>query len=174
MDSTVMNRPEEVRIHGLAVRAAPDAIKDLNEHLAKPQNVVVAIERHNSDWRDGRKQDREHFLWVKAKNVSQGSHRLTTSLKLLAAPLPSPLCMTTCSLPLTFILETHRRRHQGKLLRPLQVLSRTTYTECQRADPGKFYNTGRHQLPRRRVRGLHYTKTCRSNSGFHLLAAFWT
>ena len=72
-----MARPEEARIHGIAVRAAPDAIKDLYEHLAKPQSMVVAIERHNSDWRDGRKHDREHFLWVKAKYVSQGSHYFT-------------------------------------------------------------------------------------------------
>ncbi|KAM0709890.1 hypothetical protein Q7P35_003933 [Cladosporium inversicolor] len=67
MASSVMARPEEARIHSLAVRAAPDAIKNLYEHLAKPQNMVVAIERHNCDWRDGRKHVREHFLWVKAK-----------------------------------------------------------------------------------------------------------
>lgn len=77
MASSVMNRPEEGRIHGLAKRAAPSAIKNLDEHLANPKGRVVAIERHNCDWRDGRKHDIERFLWIKAKYVSQRSHYFT-------------------------------------------------------------------------------------------------
>jgi hypothetical protein len=72
-----MDRPEEGRIHDLAKRAAPGAIESLNEHLAKPKSRIVAIERHNCDWRDGRKHDRDRFLWIKAKHVSQQCHTFT-------------------------------------------------------------------------------------------------
>lgn len=77
MASSVMDRPEEGRIHDLAKRAASGAIEKLNEHLANPKRRVVAIERHNCDWRDGRKHDRERFLWIKAKSVSQWCHYFT-------------------------------------------------------------------------------------------------
>jgi hypothetical protein len=72
-----MDRPEEGRIHDLAKRAAPNAIEKLNKHLADPKSRVIAIERHNCDWRDGRKHDRDRFLWVKAKHVSQWCHFFT-------------------------------------------------------------------------------------------------
>ena len=74
MASSVMDRPEEGRIHDLAKCAAPGAILNMNEHLANPKGRVVAIERHNCDWRDGRKHDTERFLWIKAKVVSQCCH----------------------------------------------------------------------------------------------------
>ena len=74
MDSSVMGRPEEGRIHRLAVNAAPDAISGLWQHLMNPQNRIVAIERHDCDWRVGRKYDHERFLWIKAREVSR-SHR---------------------------------------------------------------------------------------------------
>ena len=71
MASSVMDRPEEGRIHDLAKRAAPGAIKKLEEHLAKANCCVVAVERHDCDWRDGRKHDRDRFLWIKAHHVRQ-------------------------------------------------------------------------------------------------------
>ena len=120
MASSVMDRPEEGRIHELAKRAAPGAIEKLNEHLANPKSRVVAIERHDCDWRDGRKHDRERFLWIKAKLVSERSHYFTETA---CCHLPSALCMR---LPLTLILETHRRRHQEQLSLTLQARSRTT------------------------------------------------
>lgn len=136
MALSVMDRPEEGRIHDLAKRAAPNAIEKLDEHLADPRSRVVAIERHNCDWRDGRKHDRDRFLWVKAKHVSQWCHFFN---EVLAALLPSPLCMR---LPLTLTSETHRRPDQEKLPRPLPKRGRTTYTECQRADSRPSYDAG--------------------------------
>lgn len=140
MASSVMDRPEEGRIHDLAKRAAPGAIENLNEHLANPKSRVIAIERHDCDWRDGRKHDRDRFLWIKGRYVSQC---VTNSLKPLAAPLPSLLCMR---LSLTLILETHRRRHQEQLPPTLPGHSQATSTEHQRADPRRQNNTGKSQL----------------------------
>jgi hypothetical protein len=71
MASSVMDRPEEDRMHHVARRAAPDAVAKLEEHLAKPENMIVAIERHNCDWRDGSKPTEARFLWLKANEVSE-------------------------------------------------------------------------------------------------------
>jgi hypothetical protein len=73
MTSSVMNRPEENLMHHVARRAAPDAVAKLEEHLAKPENRLVAIERHNCDWRDGVKPTDERFLWLKANEVSESA-----------------------------------------------------------------------------------------------------
>jgi hypothetical protein len=71
MASSVMDRPEEGRMHLLAVRAAPDIVVGLTEHLAKPKARMVAVERHNCDWREGSKRIEERFLWIKARDVSE-------------------------------------------------------------------------------------------------------
>lgn len=89
MASSVMGRPEEERMHQLAIRAAPEAIIKLDEHLAKTKSRVVAIERHNCDWRDGRKSIKERFLWIKARDVSE-LH--ADSSEESATVSPSPLC----------------------------------------------------------------------------------
>jgi hypothetical protein len=71
MTSSVMHRPEEDRMHQVARRAAPNVVAKLEEHLAKPENMLVAIERHNCDWRDGVKPTEDRFLWLKASEVSE-------------------------------------------------------------------------------------------------------
>jgi hypothetical protein len=76
MASSVMGRPEEARMHPLAKNAAPLAISNLEGHLAKPHRRVVAIERHDLDWRDGRKHFYDRFLWIKARDVSSLHHPL--------------------------------------------------------------------------------------------------
>jgi GTPase SAR1 family protein len=85
MTSSVMNRPEEDRMHDVARRAAPNIVTKLEEHLAKSENMLVAIERHNCDWRDGVKPTEDRFLWLKASEVSEfalthGSIRFFASL----------------------------------------------------------------------------------------------
>lgn len=91
-------------MHHLAVRAAPKAIVGLEEHIAKPKSRVVAVERHDYSWRDGRVQTEERFLWLKARDVSI----LSPILSLKASPLlPSALSVGTRTrdrgnLPLTF------------------------------------------------------------------------
>lgn len=88
MASSVMGRPEEERMHQLAIRAAPEAIKKLEDHLANSKSRVVAIEQHNCDWRDGRKNTAERFLWIKARDVSELQ---ADSSEESAAVSPSPL-----------------------------------------------------------------------------------
>lgn len=79
-----MDRPDEGRMHQLAVRAAPKAIVGLEGHIAKPKSRVVAVERHDYDWRDGRWQTEERFLWLKARDASI----LSPVFSPRASPLP--------------------------------------------------------------------------------------
>lgn len=70
MASSVMGRPDEGYMHRLAVGSAAKAVTELTRFCSKPKNKVVAIERHDCDWRDGRKAVEERFLWIKARDVS--------------------------------------------------------------------------------------------------------
>lgn len=65
-----MGRPDDGRMHELAKRASTKGITDLNDHLADRKSVVVAVERHDYDWRDGRIKLEDRFLWIRATEVS--------------------------------------------------------------------------------------------------------
>lgn len=68
MASTVMARPDEGRMHRLALHVASSAMTGFHEHMAKTDHKVVAVERHDCDWRDGCKMTEERFLWFKARD----------------------------------------------------------------------------------------------------------
>jgi hypothetical protein len=70
MASTVMGRPDEGRMHRVAVINSRRAINGYDQFFSKPKNRLAAVERHDSDWRDGLKPVEEHFLWIKARDVS--------------------------------------------------------------------------------------------------------
>lgn len=74
MASSVMDRPDEGSIHNLVVRNAHKAVDNLDEHIVREDTRVVAVERHDCDWRDGCKRTEERFLWLKARDVSIPAH----------------------------------------------------------------------------------------------------
>lgn len=65
-----MSRPEGFGMHQAAKRAAPEALPDLESHLSKPKRKVVAVEKHDADWRDTSLNVDDRFLWIKARDVS--------------------------------------------------------------------------------------------------------
>lgn len=71
MASSVMDRPDDVQMRRLVKRIANEAIKGLEDHMANPRSKVVAVERHDRDWRDGQFETRQRFLWFKARDVSR-------------------------------------------------------------------------------------------------------
>jgi hypothetical protein len=70
MASSVMGRPDEGRMHRVAAGFSRRAITQPDQFFSRPKNRLVAVERHDSDWRDGLKSVEEHFLWIKARDVS--------------------------------------------------------------------------------------------------------
>jgi hypothetical protein len=70
MASSVMDRPDEGRMHRVAVSCARRAITHFDQFFSKPKNRLAAVERHDCDWRDGLKSLEERFLWIKARDVS--------------------------------------------------------------------------------------------------------
>jgi len=70
MASSVMGRPNEGIMHRVAVGVSRKAISEYEKFFSKSKNRLVAVERHDSDWRDGLKVVEEHFLWIKARDVS--------------------------------------------------------------------------------------------------------
>lgn len=70
MASSVMDRPDEGRMHRVAVGSAHKAITEYTQFFSRPKNRLAAVERHDCDWRDGRKDIEERFLWIKARDVS--------------------------------------------------------------------------------------------------------
>ena len=57
-------------MHRVAVINSRRAINGYDQFFSKPKNRLAAVERHDSDWRDGLKPVEEHFLWIKARDVS--------------------------------------------------------------------------------------------------------
>lgn len=70
MASGVMDRPDEAQMRRLVKNISGEAIPGLENHLANPKSKVVAVERHDIDWRDGLVESRKRFLWYKAREVS--------------------------------------------------------------------------------------------------------
>lgn len=60
-------------MHGLAKRSAPQAFDDYDDLMLKPKLVVIAVEKHNVDWKDGSILAHERFLWIKGRAVSCGT-----------------------------------------------------------------------------------------------------
>jgi hypothetical protein len=52
------------------VGSSHKAITEYDQFFSKRKNVLVAVERHDSDW-DSRKGVEWNFLWIKARDVSQ-------------------------------------------------------------------------------------------------------
>lgn len=65
-----MDRPDEAQMRRMVKNLAGEAIRGLEDHMANPLSKVVAVERHDRDWRDGQFQTRYRFLWFKAREVS--------------------------------------------------------------------------------------------------------
>lgn len=65
-----MGRPDEAQMRRMVKNLAGEAIRGLEDHMANPLSKVVAVERHDRDWRDGQFQTRYRFLWFKAREVS--------------------------------------------------------------------------------------------------------
>jgi len=70
MASSVMGRPDEGRIRHVAVGTAPQAVTEFTKFFSKSKNRLAVVERHDCDWRDGRTEIEERFLWIKARDVS--------------------------------------------------------------------------------------------------------
>lgn len=70
MASSVMDRPDEAQMRRMVKNIAGDAIQGLEGHMTNPLSMVVAVERHDRDWRDGQWETRKRFLWFKAREVS--------------------------------------------------------------------------------------------------------
>lgn len=66
-----MGRPDEGRMHRVAVGTAPKAVTEYIKFFSNPKNRLAVVERHDVDWRDGRTEIEERFLWIKARNVSR-------------------------------------------------------------------------------------------------------
>lgn len=82
-----MGRPEEERVHQIAKDVAPEVVENLQEHLAKEKAIMVAVELHDVDWRDGARLTGERFLWIKARGVSEHFFNFTYAKR---APLSHP------------------------------------------------------------------------------------
>ncbi|KAM0720547.1 hypothetical protein Q7P37_004683 [Cladosporium fusiforme] len=67
MASSVMDRPDEAQMRRMVKNTAGQAIEGLEKHLSNPKSKVVAVERHDRDWRDGQWETRKRFLWFKAR-----------------------------------------------------------------------------------------------------------
>ena len=68
--SSAIGRPDENHMHHVVVSSSDRAIAEYEEFLSKPKNVLVAVERHDSDWCDGSKGVKDHFLWIQFPDVS--------------------------------------------------------------------------------------------------------
>jgi hypothetical protein len=63
-------RPDDGRMHRVVTGCSRRAITDYGQFFSKPRSVLVAVERHDSDWSDGSKGVEDHFIWIKARVVS--------------------------------------------------------------------------------------------------------
>jgi hypothetical protein len=57
-------------MHRLVVGSSHKVITEYDQFFSKRKNVLVAVERHDSDW-DSRNGVEWNFLWIKARDVSQ-------------------------------------------------------------------------------------------------------
>lgn len=69
-DEAAVSRPDEGHMHRMVVSFSSKAITEYEQFFSQPKNMLVAVERHDSDWCDGSKSSEEHFLWIKARDAS--------------------------------------------------------------------------------------------------------
>lgn len=132
MTSFVMGRPEEERMHAIAMQCAPLAVENFAEYMAKRKKIVVAVELHNVNWRSGVEMTQQRFLWLKANGVSERFSNFTHAGSRGYSRLASALA--SCRSPLTKI-------HRKPLFR--QSRTATSRTPDTKTDKSHFELTGK-------------------------------